>query len=82
MIRTILSQPEVDLLMLQRDAIAQQLQQAYRHYYAVHATQEMGDPTLIDTFEIQPLEAEFQRVSASLVAYLRRTEGSREEDPS
>lgn len=79
MIMTVVSQPEVELLVLQKDALTHQLQQAYQHYYAALATQESGDAATIDHFEVQPLEAEFQRVYASILAYLRRTDTPREE---
>lgn len=80
MIMTVVSPPEVELLVLQKEALSHQLQKAYQHYYAVLAAQENGEEALIDQLEVQPLEAEFQRVHASIVAYVRRTETPREED--
>ena len=79
MIMHIMSEPDIELLVLQKDALSHQLQQAYQHYYAVLAAQENGEEALIDQLEVQPLEAEFQRVHASILAYLRRTDTPREE---
>jgi hypothetical protein len=74
MIQVIASDAALELLVLQKDAIGLQLHTAYRHYYAVVATQEAGDATLVNTYEVEPLEAEFQRVYTSILAYARRHE--------
>lgn len=73
MIMHIVSQPDIELLILQKEALAHPLQQAYQHYYAALAAQDPGDVAIIDQCEVQPLEAEFQRVYASIVAYMRYT---------
>lgn len=74
MIMHIVSQPDIELLILQKDALSHQLQTAYQHYYAALAAQENGDPAIIDDLEVRPLEAEFQRVYASIVAYMRQAD--------
>lgn len=78
MIMHIVSQPDIELLILQKDALSHQLQTAYQHYYAVLAGQENGDEAVIDQLEVQPLEAEFQRVYASILAYMRHHDTARE----
>lgn len=71
MIPVMVSEAVLELLVLQKNALGLQLHTAYRHYYAVLATQETGDAALVNAFEVEPLEAEFQRVHASIRAYVR-----------
>lgn len=78
MIMTVVSDAELELLLEQKSAAKARLRRAYRSYFARVAGQEAGEAHIIDSEEIAPLEAEFMRVHASIMAYVAR--GARREE--
>ncbi len=78
MIMAIVSDAELELLLEQKSAAKARLRRAYRSYFARVAGQEAGEAHLVDSEEIAPLEAEFMRVHASIMAYVAR--GARREE--
>ena len=79
MIMTIVSDAELELLLEQKSAAKARLRRAYRSYFARVAGQEAGEAHIVDSEEIAPLEAEFMRLHASIMAYVARR-GTWEED--